>query len=170
MQLRDALVYVFEQNRPRVEAAVRGLDATALAWRPDPDANSIGWLVWHLTRVEDDHVSELAQRPQVWADGAWAERFGLPAGSTDTGYGHGSEQVAAVAPTGPQALLEYSDRVAEQTAAYLRDRTLEDLDRVVDRSYDPPVTVAVRLLSVAGDALQHLGQAAYVRGLLERRA
>ena len=52
------------------------------------------------------------------------------------------------------------------TLAYLSRVTSEELDRVVDRRWDPPVTAGVRLVSVVGDCLQHLGQAAYVRGLL----
>jgi hypothetical protein len=43
--------------------------------------------------------------------------------------------------------------------------TPADLDRVVDKRWDPPVTLGVRLVSVVDDDAQHVGQAAYVRGL-----
>lgn len=43
-----------------------------------------------------------------------------------------------------------------------------DLKRAVDESWDPPVTLAVRLVSVISDGRQHAGQAAYVRGLVKR--
>ena len=55
-----------------------GLSDDDLAWRPDPEANSIAWLVWHLTRIEDDHVAGVAGTTQVWDDDGWADRFGLP--------------------------------------------------------------------------------------------
>lgn len=169
MDVHDALGDLFTRIRRSVPGTVGGLDAPALAWRPDPQANSIAWLVWHLTRVQDDHVAEIAQREQVWVGQGWAERFGLPAGYRDTGYGHSAEQVAAISPGDPRVLVDYHEQVADQTAAYLQAGDAEELDRVIDRSYDPPVTVGVRLVSVIEDSLQHLGQAAYLRGLHERR-
>jgi hypothetical protein len=59
--------------------------------------------------------------------------------------------------------------VRERTSAYLATLTPGDLDRVVDERWDPPVTLGVRLISIADDEIQHAGQAAYARGLLERR-
>lgn len=170
MEARDTLIDSVGRIREVVHDTVRDLDAEALAWRPDARANSIAWLVWHLTRVQDDHVAELAGQEQVWVTGGWAERFGLPEGSTDTGYGHGPAEVAAIRPAGPDPLVAYHDVVADQTAQLVARYGPADLDRVVDRSWDPPVTAGVRLVSVVGDDLQHIGQAAYVRGLWERRS
>lgn len=152
-----------------IHAAVGGLTPDQLTWRPDPDANPIGWLVWHLSRVTDDHVSEVAGRAQVWAGQDWASRFGLPEGSTDLGYGHTSDQVAAIRPVSTRALLDYHDAVAEAATTYLGTLEAEDLDRIVDDRWDPPVTLGVRLVSVIDDCAQHAGQAGYVRGLLDRR-
>ena len=162
--LADALTRVREQ----VPEVVNGLDDDDLGWRPDPDANSIAWLIWHLTRVADDHVADVAGTDQVWTSDGWYERFGLPFPAAAHGYGHSSADVAAVRV--PSDLLAgYHDAVAEAALAYIRTLTPSDLDRVVDESWDPPVTLGVRLVSVVNDATQHLGQAAYVRGLLERR-
>jgi hypothetical protein len=166
MELHDALQHLFDQIHDLVRATTENLDPEALTWRPDPDGNTIAWLLWHLTRVQDDHVAEIADREQVWTSEGWASRFGLPADARDTGYGHTPEQVAAVDPGAPQVLADYHERVAAATAADLQAGF--DLERVIDRSYDPPVTVGVRLLSVTIDALQHAGQAAYVRGMWER--
>ncbi len=150
--------------------AVADLEVDALTWRPDDGANSIAWLVWHLARVQDDHVAEVAGSEQVWVqDGGFAERVGLPADTLDTGFGHGPDDVAAVQPDGPDVLVEYLDAVTARTHQYLSEVTAEDLDRVVDDAWDPPVTLGVRLVSVIGDGLQHAGQAAYVRGMWERR-
>ncbi len=162
--LADSVTRVREQ----VPTVVGGLDEDDLAWRPDPDANSIAWLVWHLTRVADDHVAGVAGTEQVWTAGAWCGRFGLPFPAADHGYGHSSADVAAV--RAPSDLLAgYHDAVADAVLAYVGTLTPSDLDRVVDERWDPPVTLGVRLVSVVNDTTQHVGQAAYVRGLLERR-
>ena len=162
--LADALTRVREQ----VPEVVNGLDDDDLSWRPDPDANSIAWLIWHLTRVADDHVAEVAGTHQVWTSDGWYERFGLPFPAAAHGYGHSSADVAAV--RAPSDLLAgYHDAVAEAALAYIRTLAPKDLDRVVDERWDPPVTLGVRLVSVISDTTQHIGQASYVRGLLERR-
>jgi hypothetical protein len=135
-------------------------------YRPDPEANSIAWLIWHLTRIQDDHVADLAQGEQVWPQ--WRERFGLPFSKWATGYGQSPKEVAAVRTSG-DLLADYHGAVHDLTMSYLDGITAEELDRIVDTRWDPPVTAAVRLVSVIGDTMQHLGQAAYVRGLAERR-
>jgi hypothetical protein len=150
-----------------VRAAVDGVDEDRLARRLDPDANSIAWLVWHLLRVQDDHIAEVAGREQVWTAGGWAGRFGLPFDDSATGYGHSSADVARVRSTA-ELLTGYCDAVTDQTLDYLGTLEADDLDRVVDERWDPPVTLAVRLVSVISDDLQHAGQAAFVRGVIER--
>ncbi|CAN5667226.1 DUF664 domain-containing protein [soil metagenome] len=170
MHLNEALAYAIEEIRGLLHDTAQGLDTAALTWRPNTQANPIGWLLWHLTRVQDDHVSQIAGREQVWVADEWAQRFGLSSGAMDTGFGHSPQQVQAVAPDGPRPLLDYQDHVAEAIAEYVAGLEAGDFDRVIDRSYDPPVTVGIRLLSVNSDALQHVGQAAYVKGLFQRRA
>jgi hypothetical protein len=151
--------------REAVEGVLDGLDRRQLTHRVSGSANPIAWLVWHLTRVQDDHVAEVAGTDQVWTADGWARRFDLPLPADDTGYGHGADQVAAV--DAPADLLrDYHRAVHDRTADYLRGLGAPDLTRVVDDSWDPPVTLAVRLLSVIEDDLQHVGQAAFVRGVL----
>lgn len=168
MDTKDILADAFGRAADGVRRVTDGLGADALAYRPDPEANSIGWLVWHLTRVHDDHLSEIAGRDQAWSADGWAERFDLPHDRDDIGYGHTSEQVGAVRPGGPE-LLGYHDAVLGRTREYLQTIDAAELDRIIDDRWDPPVSVGVRLVSVIEDQLQHLGQAAYVRGLFERR-
>ena len=161
----DVLLDGFDRVEQAVAQLLDGLSTDALAQRVGGTANSIAWLVWHLTRVQDDHVADLAGTDQVWVTGGWAERFGLSLPVEDTGYGHDTAQVAAVvAPA--DMLLGYHRAVHERTASYLRELKATDLSTVVDESWDPPVTRAVRLVSVLEDDLQHAGQAAFVRGLL----
>lgn len=140
-----------------VHRAVDGLAADALTWRPDRDANSIGWLVWHLTRVQDDHVAELAGQPQVWQQDDWPARFGLDPLTTETGYGHTPDQVARVRPDSVETLVDYHQIVAARTREFLATVAADDLDRIIDDAYDPPVSMGVRLVSVISDNLQHAG-------------
>jgi len=168
MDTSALLIESFGRIRGTVHRAVADLDAEQLAFRPDPDANSIAWLVWHLTRIQDDHVADVAGIEQVWTAQHWAERFALPLPVSDTGYGHRSADVAAVRVPSPDLLVGYHDAVHQQTERFLSDLTEGDLNRIVDESWDPPVSLGVRLVSVIADDLQHVGQAAYVRGLTDR--
>ncbi|MFC7527444.1 DinB family protein [Actinoplanes sp. GCM10030250] len=149
-----------------IESAVDGLTPEQLRRAPKAGTNSIGWLVWHLTRVQDSHIADLTGEDQIYVTGDWAPRFGLKPDPSDTGYGHTAEQVASVAPESAQALLDYYRAVHDRSLGYLRGLSAADLDRVVDDAWDPPVTLGVRLVSVYDDDAQHAGQAAYVRGLL----
>ncbi|MFC8125718.1 DUF664 domain-containing protein [Streptomyces sp. NPDC057302] len=169
MNTAELLAEAFDRVRDEVHAAVDGLSPEELAFRPGDKANSIVWLVWHLTRVQDDHVADAAGRGQVWTGQGWSDRFQLPLGEKETGYGHTSEQVASVSGVFADQLRGYHDAVHEQTLSFVR--TLDDaaLDRVVDEQWTPHVTLGVRLISVISDDLQHTGQAAYVRGMLQRR-
>ncbi|XVQ10578.1 mycothiol transferase [Spirillospora sp. CA-255316] len=166
MTSADLLADAFGRIKEVVHQAVEGLTPEQLAHRVNGEANSIAWLVWHLTRVQDDHIAEVAAVPEVWTTKGWAERFGLPFGPAQTGYGHSSEQVEAVRVDSWELLADYHDAVHEQTIAYVETLTDDDLSRIVDRSWDPPVTLGMRLVSVVSDDLQHAGQAGFVRGLL----
>jgi uncharacterized damage-inducible protein DinB len=163
--LTDALGRIHEV----VHDAVDGLNADELAYRADGTSNSIAWLVWHLSRITDDHIADAAGTEQVWITGGWVDRFGLPFGPRATGYGHGGDDVAAVQVKSPELLTAYFDAVHEETRRFVQGLSEADLDRVVDESWDPPVTLAVRLISVISDDLQHGGQAAFLRGIVERR-
>ena len=168
MTVAEMLVDTFGRIREGVHGSVDGLTPEQLAARIDDKANSIAWLVWHLTRVQDDHVAAAAGTEQVWTASGWGERFGLKLPLDDTGYGHSPEQVAAVT-IGEEMLHTYHDAVYDATCRFLLPLADSDLDRIVDERWDPPVTLGVRLVSVIADDLQHTGQAAYVRGIVERK-
>jgi uncharacterized damage-inducible protein DinB len=168
MTSAEMLADSFGRIRDIVHRAVDGLSRDQLAARLDSEANSIGWLIWHLTRIQDDHIAGVAGTDQVWISGGWADRFGLPLDPAETGFGHTPPEVAAVV-VDAEPLREYYDAVHEVTSGYVGGLTDADLDRVVDERWDPPVTLGVRLVSIIVDDVQHAGQAAYIRGILQRR-
>lgn len=166
MDVASLLVELYGRIPPLARQAVGGIDPARLIESPSAGANTIAWLVWHVARVQDDHVAELLDVEQLWVTEDWARRYGLDPDPTNTGYGHSAEEVAAVRPDRPEALLDYLDGAHARTRTMLEGLAPADLDRVVDSSWDPPVTLGVRLVSIADDSLQHCGQAAYLRGIL----
>ena len=168
MNVAALLLELYGRIPPLAERAVEGLDLDRLTESPSPGANTIAWLIWHLARVQDHHVAELLGDDQLWVLDEWARGFGLDPDPANTGYGHSPEEAACLRPRRPELLLEYLDTVAGRTRTMLKALVPEELDRVVDARWDPPVTLGVRLISIADDSLQHAGQAAYVRGLLGR--
>jgi hypothetical protein len=169
MNIGELLTDALGRVRDQVPGVVGGLDVDQLAWRPDDGSNSIAWLVWHLTRIEDDHIAEVAVTDQVWTASGWYDRFALPFPPAAHGWGHKPEEVAQVR-VDAELLVGYHADTAARAIEYVGALTPEALDRIVDERWDPPVTLGVRLVSVLGDIHQHIGQAAYLRGLLERRS
>ncbi|MEU7062297.1 DUF664 domain-containing protein [Streptomyces sp. NPDC046161] len=169
MKATEVLADAYGRVREVVHEVLDGLSAEQLNARVDPAANSVAWLVWHLTRVQDDHVADAGGLEQVWHAEGWAERFGLPLPADATGYGHTAREAGKVRVESGELLLGYFEAVHEQTLRFLRGLGAADLGRVVDERWDPPVTLGVRLVSVLTDDLQHAGQAAFARGVLERR-
>jgi Protein of unknown function (DUF664) len=168
MTSAELLTDAFDRVRQVVHHAVDGLTAGQLAARLDDEANSIAWLCWHLTRVQDDHIADAFAVAQVWPE--FSERFELPFALVETGYGHSSRQVALVRVPSGDLLTEYHDAVHALTVRLVAGVTDADLSRIVDEAWNPPVTLGVRLVSVISDALQHAGQAAFIRGILLRKA
>ena len=167
--VRELLVDSFSRVSSLVEGLTHGLGLELATWRADDEANSISWLLWHLTRIQDDHVAGIAGVDQVWP--RWRDRFGLPFDPWELGYGQSPDEAAQVHVAGEllagyhadvhQLTLDYLERISSGAGA-------AELSRVVDDAWKPPVTASIRLVSVLGDTLQHLGQAAYVKGLANR--
>jgi hypothetical protein len=158
--LRDAFTRLIEH----VDDLTAGLTDDVSFQRPTPDANSIAWLIWHSARVQDAQVADIAGVEQVWTADGWVDRFGLDLPRDDTGYGHSAFDVGKVC-AAAELLAGYYRAVHSMTLDYVITVTPAELARIVDTRWDPPVTAGVRLVSVIDDCAQHLGQAAYVRGV-----
>jgi hypothetical protein len=170
MKTNDLIADGFGRVRDIVHGVVEGIKPAHLTYRVDPQANTIAWLIWHLSRVQDDHVADVAGTEQAWIADGWTDRFGLPFDHSAIGYGQSPDEVDSVQIDDPKLLLEYFDAVHARTLDYVSILSDDDLDRVVDTRWDPPVTLGVRLVSVISDDLQHVGQAAYVKGVAQRVA
>jgi Protein of unknown function (DUF664) len=158
--LRDAFTRLIEH----VDELTDGLTDDQANYRPSPDANSIAWLIWHSARVQDLQLAPIAGVEQVWKTGGWVERFALDLPANDSGYGHGRDEVAKV--QAPADLLAgYYHAVHELTLEFVAGVTADDLELVIDRNWDPPVTASSRIVSIIDDCAQHLGQAAYLLGI-----
>lgn len=167
MDSTDILIDAVERIRSLVHGITEHITEEQLTFRPDPEANTVAWLIWHLTRGQDSQVAQVAGTNELWITEAWEERFALPFERSANGYGQTAAEVAEVHPSA-ELLVGYHNEVADRTVAYLQNLHSADLDGVVDPAWDPPVTLGVRLTSIISDDLQHAGQAAYIRGLAER--
>ncbi len=163
----DLLTDSLARVRESVHSVLDDTPEEHLAEPPAPETNTIAWLVWHLSRVLDDHVANAFDREQVWTTDGWCERFGLPFPPEAHGYGQSWEEVSAVQ-VGSELLRGYHDSVQDAVGEWLVGADDAALDRVVDERWDPPVTLAVRLVSVVNDCTQHVGQASYAAGILGR--
>ena len=165
MRSTDILIDGFSRVSENVHAVLDGITSDELVGRIAPEANTIAWLIWHISRVQDAQVADVAGRDEVWTADGFYDRFALPFDRAASGYGQSPEEVAQVV-VEPALLAEYYDATHAATVDYLRTASDDDLDRVIDDNWDPPVTLGVRLVSVLDDDAQHIGQAAYLRGLM----
>ena len=166
----DAIAVLTDAAQRPIDSAAQvldGIDQGTLHARPTEGASSIAWLVWHAARQLDVQVSALSGRPQVWTSGHWSARLGVDRSDEDFGFGDGPEQVAALRIAEPAALLDYLKAAIASLIEHLETIDEGALDDVVDTRWDPPVTRGVRLVSVIDDAVSHVGQAQYARGLVD---
>ena len=167
MSPRDVLVDAASRPVESVGPVLDGLTDEAAHHLPAGRGNSIAWLLWHAARQMDVQTVAMSGRPSVWTSGGWAARLGVDRPEDDFGFGDSPEHVAAFHVTDVPALGDHLRACVEAFTAYVDTLTEHDWDEIVDESYDPPVTRAVRLVSIVDDAAVHVGQAAYARGIVD---
>ncbi len=168
MEAKDLLLDALERIRSLTRRTLDGLTLDELHRQPSPDTNSIAWLIWHLTLVQDTSLSGVMGVEQDWVTQGWHAKFDLPPDPKLDGFGDTPQQVAAFRTPSRQVLLDYHDHITERSKAYVSGLAAEDFDRALNEpQWQPLPTVGVRLMSVISDNLQHAGQAAYLRGLLQ---
>ena len=168
MEWQDLLLDGYGRIAEALEEALGGLTPDDLNQQLHPDCNSMGWLAWHLTRVQDDHIADLTGEKQLWLSEGWYSRFNRAPDPKDIGFGHTSEDIATFKSPDADTILGYHHAVLEQTRRYISSLSAADLDRELNEPWFQPLpTVGVRLISILADDLQHVGQIAYTRGLLK---
>lgn len=168
MEWREMINDGYGRVLQMMQRALDGMTQDDLNEQPKPDCNSMGWLAWHLTRVQDDHIADLMGKEQMWIKEKWHAKFSRAPEAKDIGFGHTPEQVAAFRSPDVDTILAYHRAVLERSKRYISSLSMDDLDRELNEPwYQPLPTVGVRLVSVMSDCLQHVGQIAYIRGLLK---
>ncbi len=166
MEWNEFLADGYGQVLEILERVLKGLTEDDLNWQPRSDCNSIGWLAWHLTRLQDDHIASLMGEEQLWNKDGWHARFDRQPASKDIGFSHSPKQVAAFKSPDIDTILGYHKAVLDRSRRYFLTLSSPDLERKLDEPWFQPLpTVGVRLMSILADSLQHAGQMAYVRGL-----
>ena len=151
--------------------ALTDLSVEQLKTQPaGPESNPIGWLSWHLSRVHDASFSNLLDREETeWVAGRWYDKFGLQA---DTGSGGRStlDEVRAFDPIDSATLIGYWESVRTRSREFLVQLRDEDLDKPTPNRHGGPPgqeTYKVTIARTTGDTIQHIGQVAYARGLVD---
>jgi len=161
----------FDRIERELALIFEGLTAEDLDRQPTPDCNSIGWLVWHLTRSLDRNMSELMDKEQLWISDKWHARFNRSSDPGDTGYKHTSEQVRSFVSPGSYISMGYLRAILNRIQGYIENNLNEsDLDRTtLSPTLQNTASVMSRLSGEVRHAFMHIGQADYVRGLLKQR-
>ncbi|MFH1646805.1 MAG: DinB family protein [Chloroflexota bacterium] len=166
MEAHEAIANGYGHVLRALEYTLDGLTPEDLNWQPKPDSNSIGWLVWHLTRWHDFQISRFMEEEQVWIKGGWYRKFGRPADPRDHGLGHKPADLAGFKSPDAATLLGYHRAVLERSRHYFPTLSQNDLDRIIEGTpFKPPPTLGMALMGTLSDGLQHAGQASYLRGL-----
>jgi len=166
MEWKDLLIDGYGRVPEFLGGVLKGLTQDDLDWQPRHDCNSIGWLVWHLTRQQDAQISSLTGGKQLWVTGKWYSKFGRQAEPDDVGFGHSPKQVSAFKSPESRTLLGYNRAVVDRSKQYINSLSEKDLGRELNEPWFQPLpTVGVRLVSILDDSVLHAGQAAYLRGM-----
>ncbi len=169
MEFQLLITDYFIRISDELERVLDGLTIEDLNKQPVPGANSIGWLAWHLTRSDDRNLSELYRKQQLWIKDRWHERFGRVPDPSETGVGHNSEEMVSFESPDGKTILKYHHAVLERAKKYIENNLSEaELKRrVKSPTLKNTNTVRGRLLGIVSEGFQHVGQAAYVRGLIK---
>jgi hypothetical protein len=173
MDLREFILHSMERSRQLTLNMVKELTPEQLGWHSGPEANSVGFLLFHVFRVEDWYFhTMLSTAGQVWERAGWSRRWHLPIPAGDrrnTGNSWTAQEVAAWQPPPLSELLDYGQAVRSGAVQALRALDLARLEEVV-RPDTPLWTVAFVLHQASHHESHHNGQIDYVLGLRKSAA
>ncbi len=164
MEIKDFIQGALDRVKQTTTRVAEGLTPQELAWRPGPEGNSIGVILFHMARFEDRFVQgRIRGKPEVWETEKWYEKLNLPAG--DTGGGYTTEQVVSFRVPELKALMDYTGAVQARTLEYLKGLTTEELGKVVDLPRLGNPTVGALFTLIITHLAQHAGEISYLRGM-----
>ena len=163
MTLNEFIEDAFNTEHEYLMDAIGDLTPDELMWKAGSEANHIGWILWHMIRVEDMWFQFFIQRhTEIWERDGWNEKFGLP--TRDNGFEHTQEQVNNFPAYELQEMLDYGAAVRAETLSYLKSVTPDQMD-IVPRDARPEMSVGRIFRQVIGEVYQHQGHIAYIKGL-----
>ena len=163
MTLNEFIEDAFEKEMGFLIEAVNDLTPEELSWRAGPEANPVGWILWHMLRVEDMWFQFFIQRkPEIWERDGWNDTFSLP--TRDNGFGHTQEQVSTFPSLDRDELMRYGVAVRAETLEYLKGLGPDDFN-VVPREQRPDMSIGAIFRQVVGELYQHQGHISYLKGL-----
>ena len=167
MALKEFIEKCLDQQHAALVQALEGLNAQELSWRPDSRCMSIGFVVWHVGRVQDFLIQTVAKgAPQVW-EGEWADRLDRsPGDPQDMGFGFMDEQLEAFQVPPVSVLLGYLEVTRANILEHLRgldDASLEEVK--VASPMGGQLTLASLYQQMIWELNQHGGQIGYLRGM-----
>ena len=164
MELTDFIQAALQGTQRGVKRATDGLTPHELVWRPGPEANSIGVILFHMARSEDTFLQATIQhKTTVWESEKWHETLNIAA--TDSGARYTTEQVSVFKVPELKEHLAYADSVRAKTNEYLKELTPAKCDQKVSWGTTGESTVGSLLALVVNHSAQHVGEMSYLRGL-----
>ena len=165
MEANEFVKLALERIQESVDRATNGLTEEELKWQPNPEANPIGFILWHQIRAEDGIVNGMIrQQPQVWMTGKWYEKCNMSDDPQNSGGGYTPEQIATFKPPKLEVLQEYAKAVRAQINEYLDSLTPDKFNDVIETPFGK-FTVVQILTLLLSELAQHTGHIGYIRGL-----
>ncbi len=161
MEARKSILNSLEQSQGYLTEALDGLTQEEAAWSPGVECNSITFILWHLSRVEDFFVNRVIQRQkELYEAENWQEKLGTPVKA----YQYTVEELQAWPAPKLEVLREYANSVREKTLALIQSIPPEKLSELA-RPDRPPDTIGGILGRISTEIAMHVGQIAYLRGV-----
>ena len=163
----DTTIFALQRNWDMVSTAVDGVDDDTLKRMPNDESNSMAWLVWHMTRVEDRFIhARFQDAGQLWTAGGWHDKFGMESDPDEFGIGWSTQQVAEWPCPSREVLMGYYDAVNAAARSYIQGLDADGLQRRVPAPGPAGSTMSVAdaLGILVWDNVVHGGQVAYIRG------
>ena len=161
---KDSIKSAMSEYLEDLKLKLDGLTEPELCWQVGLESNTIIWLVWHMARVEDNWINGVVGgNDTVWSSGGRSVKTGIDA--EDNGYGDTPDDVRALPAVAVADLMDYFEAVRSSGLSVIDGLDDDDLGKEFVRR-GRSVNLEWILGHVVVEESQHLGQIAYVRGMI----